>query len=301
MEITEAVALRRSKLFSKLFVIGSPSIIVLLFLGVTFVERIAGTMPAGAVVAGGSIYILFSLWVASLIAKMAWKKGRSWNAFFALSLFFPVIAWIVAAVVSTDQATVMSGTKKCPKCAEFIKQEAILCKHCGHEVEQDMKNSSGMAESVQSEERLKPPTQQSRQQRQDFLKSTRFKVLAGTSLAVIVASATVALVAPKSSPWDEIIADCGMIGDYSVNGNTLTLNNLMGVDYLQRRCVLDSVSVDAGQEMGNSKCNVTKTYTGTYKVTEGLFAGKTLEAEWNFEGTKEYCEDASGWGKYTIK
>jgi hypothetical protein len=65
---------------------------------------------------------------------MAWKKGRSWNAFFALSLFFPLIAWIMAAVISTDQATVTSGTKNCPRCAELIKQEANLCKHCGSEV-----------------------------------------------------------------------------------------------------------------------------------------------------------------------
>jgi branched-subunit amino acid ABC-type transport system permease component len=85
-------------------------------------------------VPGIALYLVFSLWVSALIAKMAWKKGRSWNAFFTLSLFFPVISWIVAAVISTDQATVMSGTKKCPKCAEMIKQEAILCKHCGSEV-----------------------------------------------------------------------------------------------------------------------------------------------------------------------
>ena len=134
MEITETVALRRSKLFSKLFAIGSPSILVLLFLGMQFVEAVRWTWPAPGVVAIGLIYILFCLWIASLIAKMAWKKGRSWNAFFALSLFVPVIAWIVATVVSTDQATVMSGTKKCPKCAEMIKQEATLCKHCGSEV-----------------------------------------------------------------------------------------------------------------------------------------------------------------------
>ncbi len=134
MEITEAVAIRRSKLFTKLFAIGSPSILALLFVGMAFVDIIAWTWPAPAFVVMGLIYILFCLWVASLIAKMAWKKGRSWNAFFALSLFFPVIAWIVAAVVSTDQATVTSGTKKCPKCAEMIKQEATLCKHCGSSV-----------------------------------------------------------------------------------------------------------------------------------------------------------------------
>jgi hypothetical protein len=129
MEITEAVAKRRSKLFARLFAIGSPSIFVL----ATFANQVV-YLHLYQVWVLGIVYVLACLWVASLIAKMAWKKGRSWNAFFALSLFFPVIAWIVAAVVSTDQATAMSGTKKCPKCAELIKQEATLCKHCGSEV-----------------------------------------------------------------------------------------------------------------------------------------------------------------------
>lgn len=71
--------------------------------------------------------------VAWAVANMAERKGRSWPAFFIVALIFPVIGWIIAAVVSTDQSTLRSGTKKCPKCAEVVKEEAILCKHCGSE------------------------------------------------------------------------------------------------------------------------------------------------------------------------
>jgi hypothetical protein len=48
---------------------------------------------------GGSI--LADLGFAGLIANMAHSKGRSWTAFFWLSLLFtPILMWIIAATVS---------------------------------------------------------------------------------------------------------------------------------------------------------------------------------------------------------
>jgi hypothetical protein len=75
--------------------------------------------------------IAFILWIAALIANQAALKGRNWSSFFVLSLFFPFIMWIVVSVMTTDQSQPISGTKKCPKCAEYVKVEATLCKHCG--------------------------------------------------------------------------------------------------------------------------------------------------------------------------
>jgi hypothetical protein len=69
--------------------------------------------------------------IAIAVANLAERKGRNWQTFFILSLIFPIITWIAAAVVSTDQSTLRDGMKTCPKCAEVVKQEAVLCKHCG--------------------------------------------------------------------------------------------------------------------------------------------------------------------------
>ena len=80
----------------------------------------------------GLVFLI--LWIASLIADSALAKGRSRNAFFVLSLFFPLIMWIVVSAMTTDQATATSGTKNCPRCDELIKQAANLCKHCGSSV-----------------------------------------------------------------------------------------------------------------------------------------------------------------------
>jgi uncharacterized membrane protein len=78
-----------------------------------------------------AVVITFLLWIAALIANQAALKGRSWQSFFILSIFFPFIMWIVVSVMTTDQSQPISGTKKCPKCAEYVKKEATLCKHCG--------------------------------------------------------------------------------------------------------------------------------------------------------------------------
>jgi hypothetical protein len=76
------------------------------------------------------IYGLLAL-IAAIVANLAEQKGRNWQTFFILSLLFPIITWIAVALVSTDQSTLRDGTKTCPLCAEVVKQEAILCKHCG--------------------------------------------------------------------------------------------------------------------------------------------------------------------------
>ena len=117
--------------------IGLFLVAVTIFIG-TVVDHAYGLAPWGTGITIRTDFIALVLVVyailaviANLIAKMAERKGRSWIVFFVFSLFFPLIALIVAAVISTDPATATVGTKKCPKCAEYVKAEATLCKHCG--------------------------------------------------------------------------------------------------------------------------------------------------------------------------
>ena len=74
----------------------------------------------------------FAVWIAALIAREALKKGKSWEQFFWLALFFPVIVFIIVVAISPDDSKL--NTKTCPKCAELIKSQATVCKHCGSAV-----------------------------------------------------------------------------------------------------------------------------------------------------------------------
>ena len=83
----------------------------------------------------------FTLAVISVIpAWIAQTKGRSFWGWWIYALFLWPITLIHSVVISADtkeleKRQIQSGNKKCPACAEIIKAEAKLCKHCGTEQE----------------------------------------------------------------------------------------------------------------------------------------------------------------------
>ena len=83
----------------------------------------------------------FTLAVISVIpAWIAQTKGRSFWGWWIYALFLWPITLIHSVVIRADtkeleKRQIQSGNKKCPACAEIIKAEAKLCKHCGTEQE----------------------------------------------------------------------------------------------------------------------------------------------------------------------
>lgn len=81
---------------------------------------------------------LLILWLAmaTLVAAIASSKGRSWLGFFVYGFLVWPLALIHALVMAPTEADgILSGdARKCPYCAETIKREAIICKHCRHDV-----------------------------------------------------------------------------------------------------------------------------------------------------------------------
>jgi hypothetical protein len=70
------------------------------------------------------LWIIFSI----LVGVFASSKKRSGLAWFFLSLVLsPFITFIIVLVAGFPKGTL----KKCPKCAEEVKAEALVCRFCG--------------------------------------------------------------------------------------------------------------------------------------------------------------------------
>lgn len=71
-----------------------------------------------------------------ICAVIASNKGRSGAGWFFIGLLFPLLGIILAVVIGENKKVVEAQALrtgqafKCPACAELIKPEANVCKHC---------------------------------------------------------------------------------------------------------------------------------------------------------------------------
>jgi len=110
------------------------------------------------------LYVLIALfWIGVSIVwgLVARRKGRSFLAIFALSIFVtPIIGMIVALLLQPTDAAKMAvagggpgravGPVPCPYCKEQIRADAIVCKHCGKDVEPAVDRILGEREKVRA-------------------------------------------------------------------------------------------------------------------------------------------------------
>lgn len=100
-------------------------------------------------------WFLFSIAVGILASN----RGRSGLVWFFLSLLLSPLLGLVFCLVSKDLSAAKvqqqpngQTHRKCPKCAEFIKPEASVCKHCGAEVTPEPERFTSAANALKDEE-----------------------------------------------------------------------------------------------------------------------------------------------------
>jgi hypothetical protein len=83
------------------------------------------------------MWIFMGLIFGGITMVVARNNGRSAGTWFVIGLLFGPLGLIASLVVGKDQAAAdemqlnAGEVKKCPFCAELIKPEALICKHCG--------------------------------------------------------------------------------------------------------------------------------------------------------------------------
>jgi len=74
------------------------------------------------------------LWfgISLLIGLWAQKRGRSFGLWAGLALIIsPLLSGLI--LICLKNLKYLAGKKACPRCAELVKQDALVCRFCGYE------------------------------------------------------------------------------------------------------------------------------------------------------------------------
>lgn len=175
------------------------------------------------------VAVIVNAGFSAIVAYVAKQKGRSTSGFFWLSFFLSFLVGILVVLAipkkedqlieSKDSKFVTNSTGeqlvKCPFCAEWIKAEAKVCKHCGRDVSGELEllrkkeiealelNQKLKAEADKAQESAREAQQQQiaeeRKQKARKFWSNKPLVIASTAIGLVGIAALVYLIMTSAS------------------------------------------------------------------------------------------------------
>lgn len=159
------------------------------------------------------VYLIVSALLALVPAYIAEQKGRSYAAFWWLSFLTTIVVGLIAVLampaLSPEERAKSQGRLdrvvpdllKCPYCAEYIKSEAKICKHCGQSVEAsfaaaletskqnyELKRQAAAFEAAARTEREQLRLEEMRAKRRALVRSKKLYVSVAGVVALIVSA-----------------------------------------------------------------------------------------------------------------